>query len=195
MNANRSRSRQPPLLFFKVGLHGSAPREFGTDLAARLQTRLITGEGIREAMRLERAARGTTSRATPEKVNKRLFRDALPILKSKEDLVADMYFLTPNSRARTPAELARITGALTIALFTAAPLTAIEKRLAYWAFQRGKLDDFEGTLSENPNWRLFQMPGADETIDYVFPLDGTLRASELVDQVEEHLRINSLVVH
>lgn len=185
-----------PLLFFKVGLLGSAPLEFGQSLADTWGLARPSTQQINARIRERREVNSSTREVTQQDMAKQLGREIAPLLQGGGNVMADVFFNTPVSRARTPIRLARDAGALLIALDIETPVSVIRQRVKAWTEE-----DRLGSLANVPSptdvvfasLDILQSPTRKEDIDYIFHLDGTAEMPELLGCIEAGLQANYLI--
>ena len=91
-----------PLLFFKVGALGSAPRRFPELLAERFSAHLLSSDAIRALIKEERVEIQNPTRIDSQAINKRLGEMATPLLMQGHNVVEDIFCNNPKTRRRGP---------------------------------------------------------------------------------------------
>jgi len=186
-------TERQPLLFYKVGGLGAAPLGFDEAFAREFSAAYFSSNSIRQALISRHEAEGMPETPIESRyVNKELVAQAAPILTKGSDVVVDMCFNSPNSRRRTPIQLARRAGALPIALSIRAPKEVIEARVQQWTEEDtlGKpLADW--TISPlavvDHGLRSVVWPDLGKEQGLAFRLDGSGGVDDIIGQIEERL--------
>lgn len=184
-----------PLLLFEVGVSGAVPRDFGEALGEELGATIFSHAMLKAIIKAERERRGSPKHVQRSAIAMRLFSLAKPVLKDGRDVLADVLFNTVQTRARTPLELARRTGAIAVALNLVTPKAHIHNTIRE-RIREGELKLAVGRVHPNiavdDTFRTMQRPTTAEGIDLIIDLDGRVELPELVSQVVERLDAHDL---
>jgi predicted kinase len=121
-----------PLLIFKIGVLGCATLDFPVALADRYDAELLSSDYIRKSVLDNRRAQGNNSlKVDIRRIREIMGAQAEPLLTNDSDVVLDMFINGTKSR-EFPIDLARRTGALTLALWINTPFKKALARVEQW---------------------------------------------------------------
>lgn len=180
------------LLYFKVGALGSTPLDFCRMVATSYDAHYFSSGRLRDLITNERNVVGNSKPASTEDIGKRLIDEATPILIDEVDVIADVFFNSPKTRAHVPISLARQTNAFSVALNVFTPVRIMKDRVEKWT-KEGTLiwPDERKVQAVNAMQRMLtdvRWTQENEGVDIIFNLDGSDEdVSVLVGQVGSHL--------
>lgn len=173
-----------PRLIYPVSFFGAVKLDFMKKLAGALGASFVGRETI-----LQKMVKGQKKQKPPK-----IGETANSLLKIGEDVVIEKNFNGKDDRASL-AKIARATGATTICLSIWSDESIAERRVKEW--------DADGSLEtpkdgRNPvdimheGFKKHKTPSQGEA-DFIFPLDGTLGTTYLLDRVFEQLERYALL--
>lgn len=192
---------EKPLLIFKIGILGCVPLDMSMKLAEKYGAMYISSETARHSLIDKYKAAGVTyqpSKLNNDRIISREVKElAKPALYDRADVVLDKFYITPNTRAN-PIELARRTGALTVALSIITPFDIIYNRVERWVNE----DSFDTPLSEWQEHPMARMRNMKRKLqrperclpetDYVFNIDGSTDTEGILYQFDDKLEFFGL---
>lgn len=194
VRAAKVHPQERPLLFYKVGIHGSTPKDFGETFAAQFDTAYLSTAGLREVILEQRIANGNPITTVDTKsISKKLIGTALPILRAGRDVMADVFLNSPKKRRQGATELAYRTGGLAVGFNILTPTSIVESRIIRWAEEDDQgipvaewpvspIDGIERALQS------LVRPESSERPGLIIDVDGSVEdADELIGQIEDRL--------
>jgi predicted kinase len=188
-----------PLLIFKIGVLGCAPLDMPSTLAEEYGAQFFSSDLIRKELMDARDAEGGRP-ARPQDIDVKQIRRVLeeratPMLSEGEDVVVDMFFNTRKSRQHV-LNLARNTGALTLALWINTPFSLGRKRVKQWA-EQGSFSVPVDRWARSPMAVVRSMindiePPTQEGIDFIFNLHGMADTVGMLHQFDDKLEQSGL---
>jgi predicted kinase len=197
MSESKTPELNKPVLYFKIGMLGSVPLDFGEAIARNFGAIRLSSEEIRKTMKTRASAQGKTRPVHTSDIRRVLARQATIHLEDTQDVMADMFFNKVRSR-QLPVDTAKNAGGLSLALSIKLPISVALSRVEQWVEE----DAFGLPVTE---WDVHPMRLAKgmignidrpqrERIDYVLHLDGDAETPALINQVEAQLDKHGLLV-
>lgn len=175
-----------PVVFFKAGVPGGTEQEFGDLVAHGLGAVLVSQDRLKQSIYADRTRRNRKCKAEV----KQTVRDrTLEALVRDEDVVCDAFFNTPKGRAERPVQWAKDTEATVVAFAVEVDVKLARERMERWIDTKtliaprhswgdgGPLKTIDKLHSE-----LVLPSEADELVDIVIPVDGSLGLEAMVQQ-------------
>lgn len=192
---------QSPLVFFKVGLLGSAPNSFPYELAQSIGAHL-TSSGAVLAKVQERfwVAGEGQPHVNRDKMRLKMGDDVRQALRKREGHVVVNKFYNSTKTRRELGKIAHAHTSRTVALNLHTSLEAAQERMQRWTAEDHS-ESIGHSLSDADSQRLLEQMVTnvsmarigEEGLDFVFDLEGEATTPELIDQVRDYMRDDGLI--